>query len=370
MQLNLSNALRWLHERAWPLTFFALCVPGVSLLHFAQQERIPIPISALIKVLPILMGLEVFIVASLLGTILLPTTLLLTPIKKNNQEKLIDLWPEYPSNTKNRIRGAEFAVTRYLFFTLCYFSITIFAIMFFLDPAKIPANGVLNNACIVLFLAVPVLGLYCFIKRKLARHHIALRETSGMFWIIAVGSVLVQFLLMIGIVTLSGRGATGSEHEWVIFILYVLIAMCALWVFQYSTGSALVSITRSSQSIERLILSAIILITLPLIIPQTGAKIASTALQIISAGGRSCVILTWADKNITLGYQEISITSHKSKPLRSLFEVDDIYRLREYQTTSEKVYFIPLSVIASMEDCKENQTENTMKNTGETDKPT
>jgi len=294
------------------------------------------------------MGLEIFIIVSLIGIIVLPTTLLLAPIKKNSHERLIDLWPNQQDNTQKKIHSAEFAVTRYLFIMLVYF-LVMSAIMTYLDKFNFSFSSVWTNGLI--FSVVPIAVYYFFIKIKLTQHHITIKETSEGFWIAAAGSMLVQFVLMTGIVLLSGRGASGSENEWRFFTLYALLAMFALWVVKYFSGSVLVAIARSRPSISRLVSSAIVLITLPLIVPQTGVWLAATAFQMIGAGGRSCIILTWAEKNIAPGYQDIFTSTRQSEPLRIIFEDDGVYRIRKHPADSRKIYFIPLSAIASIDDC-------------------
>jgi len=342
---SLSDGLLWLNERAWPLTIFILLIAGMGLLGFAQQERIPIPFSTVINILPALIALDVFIVVEVVFVVCFPVLMLLTPIK--NSSSIFDLWQETRGSTRKIRHGAEFFVARYCCFMFVYFA-AIFALIVWRD---LPINtsspiSILFGLCV---LVAPVMRFYFRIRKKI--ESIPLKDVSVVFWLTSIGGSITQAMLMLCILILSGRGASGSEYEVRIFFLYALLGVIALVVVQFFAGAITTAIARSRPSMEKVTLSAAIIIALPLMIPPVGAKITSTAFQMIGAGGRSCVILTWAEKDITSGYRDIFVGSRQSKELRIVFEADGIYRVRKRQADSAKIYFIPVSAIASVDDC-------------------
>jgi len=347
---SLSDGLLWLNQRAWPLTVIILLIAGICLFDFTQQERVPIPFSSVIAVLPALLTLGIFIVVVIIGVIFLPTMILFVSLENNNKKSIIDLWPENLSNTKKTSHGAEFFVTFYCFFMLVYFA-AIFALAVWLD-LSVSANSPISTLLVLLILAVPVVSFYFLIRKKIGKNVLPLKIVSGNFWVTSILGAAAQIMLMIFVLTLSTRGASGSEYELGMFCLYAFLGIMTLGIVQFFAGSVTASIARSRPPMQKIIFSAAILIILPLMIPSVGAKITSAAFQRIGAGGRSCVILTWAGKDIAPGYEKISTASYyQSKPLRIVLEADGIYRVREYEEISREIYFIPLSAIASMHDC-------------------
>jgi len=280
--------------------------------------------------------------------------IILAPVRNGIDKGLFDLWPKNLDNTNKRLRSAEGVVTCYCFCMLVYFA-AMFAWAVWSDTL-INASDPMSALLILPILAFPVVGLYFFIRIKMGKNNFPLKEISVAFWLTAIGGAVAQTMLILFIFTFSSHGASGSEDELKMFCLYVFFGIIALGAIQFFSGSVIATMARSQLPIEKFIFPAVVLIILPLIIPPAGAKIALTALQMMSAGGRSCVILTLAEKNITPGYQDIFIDSHQSGKLRILFEADGIYRMQKYhppfqKTTSEKIYFIPLSTIASMDSC-------------------
>jgi hypothetical protein len=364
---QLDNGLEWLNNRAWPLTAFVLFISVICLFSFTQQEHVPLSITspAAITSLPALMSLTALIVASLVGVIILPAFVLIVPVWKDRSERLIDLLPQTQKSTKTMARPAERLVAGYWLGALVYFASILGALASYDIPERFNFgvwNPIFLSVGILAILVIPVGGFYLFIRYKLEQHGAknvdepagTSRTISGNFLFISFFGALAQFILIIWILTWSGRGASGTQFQWMLFASYVCLAALALFCIQFIGGSVLTWLVLPQFSLKRVAIFMGTLVTLLLAFPQSGASLASAAFQLTGSGGRACVVLTWADGKADSGYAAITNKDdqNESKRLRIILEADGIYRVREVNSTSKrKIYLVPMSDIAAVDEC-------------------
>lgn len=348
---QISDGLRWLNDRALPVTGLMLAIAMCYLLAFIQVEKVPISITSAATALPSLFVMLVVLITLLTSFLLTPTLVLFTPLQPQGKIRLIDLL-EWRDDGKVNTRAALSIVGAW-FLKLAVIGGAFGLIIFFYDVWVKP------NPLVMLPLGLLILALAAglFLKVVVPRRLLALkwRESSWSLQGALVLGMGPQLLLMGFVLILAGRATESIDSVW-IFALCILAGVIVLSLMQLAGAFIIAMLVKPDRSLAGAAMASIGLVALLGFYQPSAAWLTKTALQMTASGARACTVLSWTDEGAK-HFESLRdpSTSTRTKPLRILMESDGQYLVRDRDTSSMRVDFIPRSIATGMDECPSRQ---------------
>jgi len=347
---QISEGLRWLNDRAWPLTGCALFIAVVYLYNFIQMEKVPLSITspAIITALPALMGLVVFIASLLAGALFSPTMMLFVSIKKGHAERLADLLLRKQDKRQENERRAIWIILRGWLGVIAWFAAVLGLLTWSIPERWFSEGNPWLSVIVPVALVIAVLLFYFLVRRNWLKSGdgneqaglLRMKDVSWDFWGMTFTGSVIQLLLMSLVASLSSRRAQGAEHELSAFITYWALGSIALGFVQLVGAKYLATLMRVGISFRKGAAIAAAVVLLLGFIPATGGALVGVAFQFTASGGRPCVVLSWAGDVEVKAFKRLQdpYQLERSLPLRILLEADGIYRIRLRDEPAGKVF--------------------------------
>lgn len=345
---QINKGLLWLNERAWPMAGFMLFVSVLYLFGFIQEEQLPLSIisSSIITALPVIFVLVLLFIGLLVGYLFSPTIMLFSAVKKNNKDRLIDVFVKPGEHKRGRIPKRIVAG----WFLIPVTMVLIIGLIGLIFDKVDNAPGWLMTILILLSIPFTVLIFITWVIQEKSLN-LRLKDISSDFWVSANISVLPQFLITTHVITLSIGLAQSNDDSYISLGFFVLFGVVVLSGIQLG-GAAFVAATRPEQALVRSFITGILVVIVLGIYPPTASKLMGAVLQLTASGGRACAVLTWSPDNpaVTDGVSNPEMSS-QSKKLRILIDLDGYYLVRPHGVAGKKVHFIPRDIVSSIDEC-------------------
>lgn len=328
---NISDWLKWLSERSWPLTCILLFISILFLYQFINYYKIPISISSpvFITSLPVIFGFLVFLLISIIGFFFSPAMILLTPITKAKNKTIL----ETTDNTR--------ILSAWLAFNLTSGSL-IFLILktiddnFYYIPIIWP----------IIFLST--LSILCIASKTKPK------DISIKFHMMTIAS---SFFYMIVFLTsyIIAINFTSEEYPYPKIIAISLL----LPLIQLPIAKGYQTLIDSKNKIQNIAITSFTIIVFTSMQPYAAAQLTSKVLEFTATGHRSCAVIQLTEESPKTTFIRNPQTPSESLHLRIFIEVDGFYIVREETAPrNSAVHFIPRALVASMDSCpKETSTK-------------
>jgi hypothetical protein len=349
---QLSDDLRWLNKRAWPLAGVVLFIAGTYLYNFILVEEAPLSItsSTFITAVPVLMIFVIIITGLLTGLLFGPLMVFFVRIRKGRQERFSDLLLyDKKKQHQQASRPASHQLSD-IWIVLCSWFVPLVLFSFVLGT-MILTKFLWPFVVIMVSVVGAVLWFYFWIRM---RYRVNIKHLSGDFWSAAFVSFWMQFVWVIFIVTMASRAAQGTEHKTLFLFLYWVLGVFALGFVQLVAATVIAASIQFKISLRKAVFIAAGFIALLGICPPTGAALAGLVFQLTASGGRSCAVLSWTDKTSDGIAREIRAPGNpaQSVPVRILLEADGVYRIHKNDDPSQKIYLVPTDRVVGIDSCK------------------
>ncbi len=356
---QLSEGLRWLHERAWSLTALMLIITALYLSNFIRVEKVPLSIAspAIITALPILFIFVLLFVIVLVGVLLSPTMMLFSTLKKNNSNRLIQLLVQNDP-VSGRAHFSKYVIAAWLSVPIMI-GVTIMVIWVLHDLMGYPTSV----SEYVLLVAVP-LAMVVVVRLFIAEGSLELRfsDVSVDFWFSVFMSVMFQFSLVVYVMLFAIRIAQYYDDNYGVLFLAV-IGCVGLFLLQLFAARYIATFSQPSRSLIKSFVVGMSTVAVLGVFPPTASWIVGGVFQFTASGMRSCAVLAWtsnspAEINAALYKMHSSqmysrqMYSRQSLPLRILIDIDGYYLVRLKDDESKLIYYVPRKNVSSIDDCQ------------------
>ncbi|MBD0677765.1 hypothetical protein CGA21_03655 [Pseudomonas sp. PSB11] len=338
---QLSGSLKWLNDRAWPLSVGILLTAGLYLYQYILEEQIPLSItsSAVLAALPAMSAILVFIISVLVAFILSPIFVLFHRLNASDK-RLSDDFSFEQRSAEQRARhlrllgrwgggllilgvfcglltGVGFQVTGNVFWTCAAISgagLTIFVYYRFITlGVEGSVSTDFRMACVMsAFVQIGVILNVTIVVMEIAGRYV-----SSLWWLLLL---VPGELLFLGLIQLLGAlfvvKMRGHEHPVAFVAIGVMVMVVVLGLY-----------------------------------PASSAKLGGFALQVSSSGARNCAVLGLGPES--KGLEAIMDPDRPgfSRPFRILAEADGIYFVRPWKTDSKFIQFVPRASLTSIDAC-------------------
>ncbi|WPN49193.1 hypothetical protein [Pseudomonas sp. P8_241] len=338
---QLSHCLKWLSERAWPLSIGILLTAGVYLYQYILEEKIPLSItsSAVITALPVMSAILVFVISVLLAFVLLPIFVLFHRLNSSEKRLSDDFSFDHkcPQSKSRHLRllgrwGGGLLI------------LGIFCALLSGIGSQVQGN-LLWGAGAVLGTVLTLAAYYWLMTLGVDG------PISTEFRFACVMSAFVQLgvILNVTIVVINIASQYVSSVLWLVPLM--LGELLLVWLIQL-LGAQLVVKVRGHENPVALLAIAVIAVVIGLgLYPPSGAKLGGFAFQISASGARHCTIMSFdAERK---GFESIVDPDRPglSRPLRIIAEADGTYFVRPWKTESKAVQFVPRASLTGIDAC-------------------
>ena len=335
---EVSQILKWVHERTWPLGGSIIFISVLYLYHYIQTEKVPINIlspSVLAGYLPVVMVILVFLIAVVSGLILAPTAILLTPLNESGKT-FMDAWINDVQKAERR--NSKFQLLVRLFLILCGMA-TMYVISFVIH-AKLPPPA-FTISIVFIFLSSPFLVLLCLISTK--RINIRWKEISFDFAYSCFMWASIQLISVFFVFYVITKSV--NDNLYIILGVFV-VSLAGMALIQLLFAIFFIELKSSPRPVTISAIIGVSLIIFPAFIPPLSSALVSAILQSVASPGNQCRVMYWVPdaKGIAPALQDPE-RPERSVALKILTQDDGQYLVR----INEVVYFIPRTQVAGLE---------------------
>lgn len=344
--------MRWLQERTFPVTGLILAVAACYLLSFIEEEHVPINITFAASVLFTLFLMVVLFIAFLTLLLLAPTLVLFTQFGPQSNSRLVNLLNG---------RGNRFArclLTIAWLVSLMFIGIGFLVALSIYQRCIDPWPGIL--IFVILILLTLVLAARLFVKIVAVIYPLPqVRRKSFSLapgWLIF--NMFLQFLLVYAIFFIITKIFGDSGSVW-FFMEKILPSVILVGLVQIGAAMFIGTLIRAngSFSLAGAAVAFISLVALLGMYPPSGSWITTQVLQTTASGARPCAVLSWTtDAEKQFESLRNSTDRRKTKPLYIFAVSDGQYLVRDHDSRSKRIDFIPSSFVTGIDnDCSHQQ---------------
>jgi len=371
---DLSDGLRWVHERAFPLTGLMLAVAVCYLFLFISKEQVPISITFAASALPTLFIMVVVLIALLTLLLLFPTVVLFVRFGPQGNNRLVDLLGK-----KNR--NATPAPSKLII--VWFMQLIAMGLSLGMIYSKFPDSTGLG--IVVLLPLLVLLGMwgiwwllksviryqspemlsrtsfFCLVLYRLSKNDIKdqslMREWRQSFWdltLLFVPGIISQLALVSFVFMIAAGNFNNSDSVWVL-VAYVAIGVFALGAVQIVGAMIAVTSMKPNHTLSVVkiaLISAGFVASLGIL--PVGSYLTEAVLQFTASGVRQRAVLSLTADGIKQ-FESLKAEDDKTctKSLRILMESDGYYLVRNLEDragSSSGIDFIPRSIVTGIDD--------------------
>ncbi len=358
---EISDGLLWINQRALPITGLILAITTCYLVSFAYVEKIPLSMTTIVTIVPVLFLRIVFILTVLIYFTLSPI-LRLFPLSKSEND--IDLLRFIKSTIQNSSKKNPISLRMAIGWIATIFIIESLIVITIYHHEEI--NIIIQ--IILLFIIIPLVAALIFIiffpqcgisfkkwKKELSR---------GLIFDIFL-RMFHQVIIMFLVLWISYLFFKNSQNQsiWML-AMYAACISAILGLIQIIGIIAIFTIKNKQQfTITKFVWTYLVIIFVLGILPTSGAWLTRVALT-TTTGGRSCTILSLKnpDSKELESFRDLK-NPKQTKPLRIFIGDDGKYIARiNDKSDSKRLEFIPFSIVTGIDECpKEKTTKNSPK---------
>lgn len=366
LRQQVGEVLKWIHDRAWPLTGCLLFVAVMYLFSFIREENIPVSITspALVASVPWLMGFVILFIALIAGLLLVPTMTLFVPAKRGEASRMIDVWmQEHSENANGPLR------VRWRMFRAWMLMLSWFAFIFIIMACIVPFDWFDVHPFWMLVFALLGVGVSVVILRIMTlpdsdegmTERLAAgiwRDVPPEFWVVAVIGGFAQFVAMGSLSSSLSKWMEITQDEPVKFTFLMLGIAVMLGMIQIVGAIIVLSLRGPHVSLKQALRLIGVIIALLGLYSPTGSALTGMVFETSASGGRRCAVLTWTD-GVPAGLGDLVNKDQRqlSQPVRLFIELDGYYRVRLQRQTNKRVYFVPVAKVAAIDACESNRPQ-------------
>lgn len=343
---EISDCLKWAHDRAAPLTFVGLALANIFLLDFLIEFHIPISFFSpgLLTALPALFIMITFVAILLVSCWMMPAVVLLAPVTKDGPSLIGSKL--HLSCTEGDGPNRPDAWRRWVWLTVAIGMLWICMFPVALYLPFVPPWGVL---IVIVFLSL-LFGWYLLRPIMVATGS----RPSQSFKILLFAAIVLQNCVVFGVLYTSlwfMQNAHGQS--WVTGGMVYLITIMVV-----SGGQLVVAHQVDERPLYSGVLVHSIIIVMGLlgfiaIIPPVGGLVAAVPLKSFGSGMRSCVVLTLLptegdQRSITVP-RDVKNPS-QTIPMKFVVQLDGAYYLKT-EPFADHVYLIPGKQVDGIKSC-------------------
>ncbi|MGY0634051.1 hypothetical protein [Luteimonas sp. A478] len=337
---EIADILCWLQKRWAPVGTLALSLPVIYAYHYAIEENVPLSVvgGSMIAIYPAMLALLTMVALLLLVFSLFPTVLLLTPINKSGY-RLID--PMVDPSSKNSQRKElllrwSASQAFYVIGLGCFaFSLSADLILQSAKVSRIALGGVA--------LAFLVLAIWLPMHTSPERENPDRKASFG-FWISALGTAALQFLLAAVIIQSAAQTTFGrSSIIWLLCTSLIFSLLLAIW--QLVAAKFFARWNMVQRPLAAACTFTVGLMSLLALFPPAASRLASVALSAPASGGH---------RNVQPQWTADTPASRSTITCMRILAIDGDHYIARNLDNLEITLFIPRGEVAGLGACTKN----------------
>ncbi len=348
---EISDYLRWINERAVPLT---ACMLGISMLYilsFILEEQLPLTLSTITTILPALFILLTFFLGLSVSMLVCPLVFLLLtnkPIINKNDNNLTEVNTDLDEKEKENAEKAVAEKKRKSRIRLFYQWLVVNAII----AIGVMLSSWTYESSEVIAFVILFASLFDAAKVFLVSTTEPIKNSIS-DWITSAFIFLPQAIIVL-LIFIFSTTKFGGENK----IIYAIsMTLVIVFIFNFIQVVAVCAVGFTSQTSKPLLINISLcfigVIVFFGIFPTSSAFITKAVLNSTASGSRACTVFTLKKDDLENDYSHLIASENQlqTKPLHVIYDADGVIYARLENSNSKKLELIPRSIVTSIDKC-------------------